>query len=231
MGKDIIIACDFQDKMTAIEFLKKFHDANIKPFIKIGMELFYYEGPIIIDSLKKYASHIFLDLKLCDIPNTIKRTLKNISKLDIDMITIHSFGGYEMIAAAAEALSGTKINLLVVTILTSISQDILTNHFCIDKNIDDMAWHFSKIAKENGADGVICSCSAVKKIREVCGNNFLLVTPGIRFADSTKDDHRRAATPEFAKEIGSDYIVAGRLIKNAIDPVKEYLNIKKIFVD
>ena len=223
MGKDVIIACDFDSKEKTIAFLDKF--TNQKPFVKIGMELFYAEGPSIIQEIKKRGHKVFLDLKLHDIPNTVKKSMAVLSRLDVDMCNLHAGGTIPMMEAAIEGLTredGTRPILIAVTQLTSTSQENMTRDLLIDTPIDEVVMHYAKNAKIAGLDGVVCSPLEAGKVHEVCGENFVTVTPGVRFADGEVGDQVRVTTPAKAKEIGSDYIVVGRPITAAADPVAAY---------
>ena len=232
MGKDVIVACDFASKGALIEFLDKF--TGRKPFVKIGMELFYAEGPDIVKVVKERGHKIFLDLKLCDIPNTVKKSMKVLSALDVDMTNLHAFGTKEMMKAAIEGLTredGTRPILIAVTQLTSTSEERMKNDLLIDAPLAEVVEHYAKCAAESGLDGVVCSPHEASRVKEVCGANFVTVTPGIRFADSVADDQVRIMTPEKAKNAGSDYIVVGRPITAADDPVAAYERCVREFVD
>ncbi len=232
MGKDVIVACDFASKDALVEFLDKF--SGRKPFVKIGMELFYAEGPEIVKAVKERGHKIFLDLKLCDIPNTVKKSMKVLSSLDVDMTNLHAFGTKEMMKAAIEGLTredGTRPILIAVTQLTSTSEERMKNDLLIDAPLAEVVEHYAKCAAESGLDGVVCSPHEASRVKEVCGKNFVTVTPGIRFADSAADDQVRIMTPEKAKSVGSDYIVVGRPITAADDPVAAYERCVREFVD
>ena len=223
MSKDVIIACDFSSKEEVMNFLDKFQEE--KPFLKIGMELFYAEGPEIVKEIKKRGHKIFLDLKLHDIPNTVKKSMAVLSRLDVDMCNLHAGGTIPMMEAAIEGLTredGTRPILIAVTRLTSTSQENMTRDLLIDAPIDEVVMHYAKNAKLAGLDGVVCSPLEAGKVHEVCGENFVTVTPGVRFADGEVGDQVRVTTPAKAKEIGSDYIVVGRPITAAADPVAAY---------
>ncbi len=225
MGKDVIVACDFSSKAALVEFLDKFKNASRKPFVKIGMELFYAEGPAIVKEVKERGHKIFLDLKLCDIPNTVKKSMKVLSNLDVDMTNLHAFGTKEMMTAAIEGLTkedGTRPILIAVTQLTSTSEERMKNDLLINEPLAKVVEHYGKCAAESGLDGVVCSPHEAARVKEVCGKDFVTVTPGIRFADSAADDQVRIMTPEKAKLAGSDYIVVGRPITAAEDPVAAY---------
>lgn len=232
MGKDVIIACDFADKETALSFLDKFEGR--KPFVKIGMELFYAEGPQIVREIKARGHKIFLDLKLHDIPNTVKKSMAVLSRLDVDMTNLHAGGTIAMMEAAIEGLTrpdGTRPLLIAVTQLTSTSEERMKNDLLINESMDKVVMHYAHNAKLAGLDGVVCSPLEAGKVHEVCGSGFLTVTPGVRFADGDKGDQVRVMTPEQAKKIGSDYIVVGRPITAAADPVAAYERCINEFVD
>lgn len=232
MGKDVIIACDFADKETALSFLDKFEGR--KPFVKIGMELFYAEGPQIVREIKARGHKIFLDLKLHDIPNTVKKSMAVLSRLDVDMCNLHAAGTSRMMEAALEGLTrpdGTRPLLIAVTQLTSTDQEAMERDLLIKEPIDKVVMHYAETAKNAGLDGVVCSPLEAQKVHEVCGERFLTVTPGVRFADGDIGDQKRVMTPEQTKKIGSDYIVVGRPITAAPDPVAAYERCIKEFVD
>lgn len=223
MGKDVIIACDFSSKDEVMNFLDKFKDK--KPFVKIGMELFYAEGPQIVREIKARGHKIFLDLKLHDIPNTVKKSMAVLSRLDVDMCNLHASGTAPMMEAALEGLTradGTRPLLIAVTQLTSTSQERMREDLLIDEPIDKVVMHYARNAKDAGLDGVVCSPLEAKKVHDICGEDFFTVTPGVRFADGDIGDQVRVTTPAKAKEIGSDYIVVGRPITAAADPVAAY---------
>ena len=223
MGKDVIIACDFASKEDTLNFLDKF--TGKKPFVKIGMELFYAEGPSIVRELKNRGHKIFLDLKLHDIPNTVKKSMAVLSRLDVDMTNLHAAGTISMMEAALEGLTrpdGTRPLLIAVTQLTSTDQERLENDLLIREPIDKVVMHYADNAAKAGLDGVVCSPLEAEKVHGICGKGFLTVTPGVRFADGDKGDQRRVMTPAEAKKIGSDYIVVGRPITAAPDPVAAY---------
>ncbi len=223
MGKDVIVACDFAGKKEVFEFLDKFTD--VKPFVKIGMELFYAEGPEIVREIKKRGHKIFLDLKLHDIPNTVKKSMAVLSRLDVDMTNLHASGTVAMMEAALEGLTrpdGTRPILIAVTQLTSTSEEKMKNDLLINEPIDKVVMHYASNAKLAGLDGVVCSPLEAEKVHNTCGKEFLTVTPGVRFADGDKGDQVRVMTPADAKAIGSDYIVVGRPITAAADPVAAY---------
>ncbi len=232
MGKDVIIACDFDNAKDTLEFLDKFQDQ--KPYIKIGMELFFSETPEIVREIKRRGHKIFLDLKLHDIPNTVKKAMAALSKLDIDMVNVHCAGTTAMMKAALEGLireDGTRPILIAVTQLTSTDQEAMERDLLIHGDIKDVVMHYAKTAKNAGLDGVVCSPAEAEKVHEECGADFLTVTPGIRFADSAADDQKRVMTPQQAREIGADYIVVGRPITQAADPVAVYERCVREFVD
>lgn len=223
MGRDVIIACDFSSKDEVMNFLDKFKGK--KPFVKIGMELFYAEGPQIVREIKNRGHKIFLDLKLHDIPNTVKKSMAVLSRLDVDMCNLHAAGTSAMMEAAIEGLTredGTRPLLIAVTQLTSTSQERMESDLLIKEPIDKVVMHYALCAKNSGLDGVVCSPLEAKKVHETCGETFFTVTPGVRFADGDIGDQVRVMTPAQAKEIGSDYIVVGRPITAAADPVAAY---------
>ena len=223
MGKDVIIACDFPSKEATLEFLAKFTEE--KPYVKIGMELFYGAGPEIVREIKKMGHKIFLDLKLHDIPNTVKKAMSVLSHLDVDMCNLHASGTVAMMEAAIEGLTrpdGTRPLLIAVTQLTSTSQEAMENDLLIKENIADVVMHYASNAKKAGLDGGVCSPLEAGVVHEKCGSDFITVTPGVRFADGDVGDQVRVTTPAKAKEIGSDYIVVGRPITAAEDPVAAY---------
>ncbi len=232
MGKDVIVACDFASAQQTFEFLDKF--TGKKPFVKIGMELYYAEGPSIVRELKKRGHKIFLDLKLHDIPNTVKKSMAVLSNLDVDICNLHAGGTIAMMEAALEGLTrpdGTRPLLIAVTQLTSTSQESMETDLLIKEPIDEVVMHYARNAKKAGLDGVVCSPLEAGKVHEACGDEFLTVTPGVRFADGDKGDQKRVMTPAQAKEIGSDYIVVGRPITAAADPVAAYERCVREFVD
>lgn len=232
MGKDVIIACDFSSAEQTFAFLDKF--TGKKPFVKIGMELFYAEGPSIVRELKARGHKIFLDLKLHDIPNTVKKAMSVLSHLDVDMCNLHAAGTVRMMEAAIEGLTradGTRPLLIAVTQLTSTDQESMENDLLIKESIDKVVMHYAANAKKAGLDGVVCSPLEAGKVHEHCGSEFLTVTPGVRFADGDIGDQKRVMTPAEAKKIGSDYIVVGRPITAADDPVAAYERCVAEFVD
>ena len=231
MGRDVIIACDFASKEDTLRFLSQFTEE--KPFVKIGMELFYAEGPAIVRELKARGHRIFLDLKLHDIPNTVKKAMAVLSGLDVDICNLHASGTIAMMEAALEGLTrpdGTRPLLIAVTQLTSTDQTRMENDLLIHAPIDEVVLHYAKNAKAAGLDGVVCSPLEARKVHDACGESFLTVTPGVRFADGDVGDQKRVTTPAKAKEIGSDYIVVGRPITAAPDPVAAYRRCMKEFV-
>ncbi len=223
MGKDVIIACDFASKEALFDFLDLFKEE--KPFLKVGMELFYAEGPEIVREIKRRGHKIFLDLKLHDIPNTVKKSMNVLSRLDVDMTNLHAAGTVSMMEAALEGLTrpdGTRPLLIAVTQLTSTDQQRMENDLLIHEPIDKVVMHYAANAKKAGLDGVVCSPLEAQKVHDTCGEKFLTVTPGVRFADGDVGDQKRVMTPAEAKKIGSDYIVVGRPITAADDPVAAY---------
>ena len=232
MGKDVIVACDFSSAEKTYEFLELFTER--KPFVKIGMELFYAEGPQIVKEIKKRGHKIFLDLKLHDIPNTVKKSMAVLSSLDVDICNLHAGGTIRMMEAALEGLTredGTRPLLIAVTQLTSTDQEAMENDLLIREPIDKVVMHYANNAKQAGLDGVVCSPLEAEKVHSICGKDFLTVTPGVRFADGDIGDQKRVMTPAQAKEIGSDYIVVGRPITAAEDPVEAYNRCVAEFVD
>ena len=223
MGKDVIIACDFDSAEKTFAFLDKFTDT--KPFVKIGMELYYAEGPEIVREIKRRGHKIFLDLKLHDIPNTVNKAMAVLSRLDVDMTNLHAAGTKRMMEAAIEGLTrpdGTRPILIAVTQLTSTDQESMENDLLIKEPIDKVVMHYASCAKEAGLDGVVCSPLEAGKVHDRCGSDFVTVTPGVRFADGDIGDQKRVMTPAEANRIGSDYIVVGRPITAAADPVAAY---------
>ncbi len=232
MGKDVIVACDFSTKQAVMDFLDKFKEE--KPFVKIGMELYYAEGPEIVREIKRRGHKIFLDLKLHDIPNTVKKSMAVLSRLDVDMTNLHAAGTIAMMEEAIVGLTredGTRPMLIAVTQLTSTSEERMKNELLIDAPIDKTVMHYASNAKKAGLDGVVCSPLEAGKVHDTCGRDFVTVTPGVRFADGEVGDQVRVMTPEQAKKIGSDYIVVGRPITAAEDPVAAYRRCVKEFVD
>lgn len=223
MGKDVIIACDFNSGSETLAFLENFGEK--RPYVKIGMELYYAEGPAIVKALKDRGHKVFLDLKLHDIPNTVKKAMKVLSNMDIDMCNLHAAGTAKMMEAALEGLTredGTRPLLIAVTQLTSTTQERMEADMLIDEPMEKVVSHYASNAKKSGLDGVVCSPLESGKVHEVCGEGFLTVTPGVRFADDDKGDQARVTTPAKAKELGSDYIVVGRSIIAAADPKAAY---------
>lgn len=223
MGKDVIIALDLDSRGKALAFLDRF--SGEKPFVKIGMELYFAEGPAIVREIKARGHKIFLDLKLHDIPNTVKRSMARLSDLNVDMLNLHAAGGRAMMEAAMEGLvrpDGTRPLLIAVTQLTSISQERMESELLIEKPLEQVVMHYAKNAAEAGLDGVVCSPLESGTVHGTCGQGFLTVTPGVRFADGPVGDQARVTTPARARELGSDYIVVGRPIVQAADPVAAY---------
>lgn len=232
MGKAVIIACDFKDKEETLNFLNKFEDEKL--YLKIGMELFYSEGPEIVREIKKRGHKIFLDLKLHDIPNTVEKAMKSLAKLDVDMTNVHASGTIKMMEAGLRGLTkedGTRPNLIAVTQLTSTSQEVMEQDLLIKENIEDVVMHYAENSKKAGLDGVVCSPLEVQAVKKKCGKEFLTITPGIRFSEDSKDDQSRITTPAKAKELGSDYIVVGRSITKAENPQEAYRKCVEDFCD
>ena len=233
MAKDVIIACDFASAAETLAFLDRFPEGE-KPFVKIGMELFYAAGPEIVREIKRRGHRIFLDLKLHDIPNTVRKTMRVLSALDVDMTNVHAAGTIEMMRAALEGLTrpdGTRPLLIAVTQLTSTSEERMQKELLIGATINDTIVHYAQNACEAGLDGVVCSPLEAGMVKKACGETFMTVTPGIRFADAAADDQVRITTPARAREIGSDYIVVGRPITAAEDPVAAWRRCKKDFLN
>ena len=231
MPKDVIVACDFSSKEEVLDFLEKFEEE--KPFVKIGMELFYAEGPEIVREIKRRGHKIFLDLKLHDIPNTVKKAMKVLSGLDVDMCNVHAGGTVAMMEAALEGLTrpdGTRPLLIAVTQLTSTSQETMEEDLLIKEDINDVIIHYAKNAAKAGLDGVVCSPLESEIVHKNCGKDFVTVTPGVRFAEGDSQDQSRVTTPSKANELGSDYIVVGRPITQAEDPVSSYRRCMKEFL-
>ncbi len=223
MAKDVIIALDFDGRQAALEFLSKFGEE--KPFVKIGMELFYATGAEFLKEIKAMGHKIFLDLKLHDIPNTVKKSMRVLSSLGADMVNLHAGGGSAMMKAAVEGLTredGSRPILIAVTMLTSTDQNMMTNELLIDRTVEEVVADYARNAALSGLDGVVCSPLEANKVHEVCGENFVTVTPGVRLAGDAVGDQKRVTTPAKARELGSDYIVVGRSITAAADPVKAY---------
>ncbi len=232
MGKDVIIACDFDSAEKTFAFLDKF--TGKKPFVKIGMELYYAEGPSIVREIKRRGHKIFLDLKLHDIPNTVKKSMAVLSRLDVDMTNLHASGTGRMMEAGIEGLTredGTRPILIAVTQLTSTDEETMKRDLLINEPIAEVVMHYASVAKAAGLDGVVCSPLEAGKVHERCGKNFVTVTPGVRFADGDVGDQKRVMTPAEAKKIGSDYIVVGRPITAAEDPVAAYERCCREFID
>ncbi|MBQ6146667.1 MAG: orotidine-5'-phosphate decarboxylase [Clostridia bacterium] len=232
MGKDVIVACDFATAEQTYGFLDRF--TGKKPFVKIGMELFYAEGPAIVRAIKDRGHRIFLDLKLHDIPNTVKKAMAVLSRLDVDICNLHAAGGLDMMRAALEGLTrpdGTRPLLIAVTQLTSIDQRRMEEELLIHRPLEEVVMTYAANARVAGLDGVVCSPLEAGKVHETCGSRFLTVTPGIRFAEGASGDQQRVTTPERAKALGSDYIVVGRPITGAADPVAAYLKCMTEFTD
>lgn len=230
MAKDVIIACDFPDKASTLQFLSQYTD--VKPFVKIGMELFYGEGPDIVREIKANGHQVFLDLKLHDIPNTVHRAMKNLAKLNIDMTNLHAAGGSKMMQGALEGLeegaAGQRPILIAVTQLTSTSQEIMENELLIQGKIQDVVASYASTAQKAGLDGIVCSPLETTFTKQRCGSSFITVTPGIRYPDGEMGDQSRVTSPSDAAKLGSDYIVVGRPITAAADPVSAY---KKVVAD
>lgn len=232
MGKAVIIACDFKDKEETLNFLNKFEDEKL--YLKIGMELFYSEGPEIVREIKKRGHKIFLDLKLHDIPNTVEKAMKSLANLDVDMTNVHASGTIKMMEAGLKGLTkedGTRPLLIAVTQLTSTSQEVMEQDLLIKENIEDVVMHYAENSKKAGLDGVVCSPLEVQAVKRKCGKEFLTITPGIRFSEDSKDDQSRITTPAKAKELGSDYIVVGRSITKAESPREAYRKCVEDFCD
>ena len=243
MGKAVIIACDFKDKEETLNFLNKFE--NEKLYLKIGMELFYSEGPEIVKEIKKRGHKIFLDLKLHDIPNTVEKAMKSLANLNVDMTNVHASGTIKMMEAGLRGLTkedGTRPLLIAVTQLTSTSQEVMEQDLLIKENIEDVVMHYAENSKKAGLDGVVCSPLEVQAVKRKCGKDFLTITPGIRFSTDSKDegirfstdskdDQSRITTPAKAKELGSDYIVVGRTITKAENPQEAYRKCVEDFCD
>lgn len=233
MAKDVIIACDFSSARQTFDFLDKFEGTR-KPFVKIGMELYYAEGPQIVREIKRRGHPVFLDLKLHDIPNTVRKSMKVLSSLDIDMTNVHAAGTIEMMQAAIEGLTrpdGTRPLLIAVTQLTSTSQERMQQELLIGAGINETIVKYADNARRAGLDGVVCSPLEAGMVKEACGKDFVTVTPGVRFADAAADDQVRITTPAKARQIGSDYIVVGRPITAAEDPVAAYNRCLKEFLN
>ena len=231
MAKDVIVACDFPGADETLAFLDRFQTE--KPFVKIGMELFYAEGPQIVRKIKARGHRVFLDLKLHDIPNTVKKAMRSLSALDVDIVNLHAAGTRAMMTAALEGLTrpdGTRPLLIAVTQLTSTDQQALRDELLIDRPMDEVVMAYAKNASDAGLDGVVCSPLEAGKVHALCGGGFLTVTPGVRFAGGERGDQKRVTTPAQARELGSDYIVVGRPITQADDPVAAYRQCVKEFL-
>lgn len=228
---DVIIACDFENAEQLYDFLDLFKEE--KPYLKIGMELFYAEGPSIVKEVKRRGHKVFLDLKLCDIPNTVYKAMKNIAKLEVDMTNVHAFGTVEMMKAAKQGLIDGSVNktplLIAVTQLTSTSQKQMNEELWITRSLEEVVQHYAKLTEDASLDGVVCSALEVKAIYDCCNSKFITVTPGIRPAASDVQDQKRVVTPRDAKRLGSTYIVVGRPITNAKNPVESYREMMKEF--
>lgn len=234
LTRDVIIACDFASAEATFAFLDKFEQEPRKPFLKIGMELYYAEGPSIVQEIKARGHKIFLDLKLHDIPNTVKKAMRVLRDLDVDMTNLHAAGTIDMMKAAAEGLTradGTRPILIAVTQLTSTSEERMQHELLINASINDTIVKYAQNTKAAGLDGVVCSPLEAGMVKRACGSGFLTVTPGVRFADGDIGDQVRVTTPEKAKELGSDYIVVGRPVTQAEDPVAAYRRCVREFVD
>ncbi len=232
MNREVIVACDFPSREKTLAFLDKFTEE--KPFVKIGMELFYAEGPQIVREIKARGHKIFLDLKLCDIPNTVKSAMAVLSRLDVDMVNLHAFGTTEMMKAALEGLTrpdGSRPLLIAVTQLTSVSQESMERDQLVKEPLTEVVMHYAHCAAQAGLDGVVCSPLEAGAVHERCGKSFLTVTPGVRFAGGETGDQVRVTTPAKAGELGSDFIVMGRPITGAEDPVEAYRRAMKEFTN
>lgn len=233
MAKDVIIALDFAGAGQALAFLDRFDGCSRKPFVKIGMELFYAAGSEMVKEIKRRGHKIFLDLKLHDIPNTVKKAMAVLSGLDVDMCNLHAGGGSVMMKAALEGLTradGTRPLLIAVTQLTSTSEQLMRDELLIERPIDETVMSYAENAARSGLDGVVCSPLEAGKVHGICGQSFLTVTPGIRFDDASKGDQVRVTTPALARELGSDYIVVGRPVTAADNPVAAYARCVKDFL-
>ena len=228
--REVLIACDFSSKEATLAFLDQFKD--VKPFVKIGMELYYAEGPSIVKEIKERGHKIFLDLKLHDIPNTVYKAMKNVAALGVDMTNVHAAGTIEMMKAAKKAIDEVNPNtkLIAVTQLTSTSEEMMQKELWIDHPINDTIQHYALNTQQAGLDGVVCSPLEAKLVKDVCNEDFITVTPGIRFDDASKGDQKRVTTPAMAREIGSSYIVVGRPITASDDPVAAYNRCVREFV-
>ena len=232
MAKDVIIACDFSSAEECFRFLDRFSEE--KPFVKIGMELYYAEGPAIVREIKRRGHKIFLDLKLHDIPNTVRKAMTVLSRLDADIVNLHAAGGSNMMKAAIEGLrrpDGSRPLLIAVTQLTSTDQQLMESELLIEKRLEDVVIAYAQNAAASGLDGVVCSPLEAGRVHEACGTGFLAVTPGVRFAEGDTGDQKRVTTPQKARELGADYIVVGRPITQADDPVAAYRKCVKEFLE
>lgn len=232
MAKDVIIACDFSSAEECFRFLDRFSEE--KPFVKIGMELYYAEGPAIVREIKRRGHKIFLDLKLHDIPNTVRKAMAVLSRLDADIVNLHAAGGSNMMKAAIEGLTrpdGSRPLLIAVTQLTSTDQQLMESELLIEKRLEDVVIAYAQNAAASGLDGVVCSPLESGRVHEACGTGFLTVTPGVRFAEGDTGDQKRVTTPQKARELGADYIVVGRPITQADDPVAAYRKCVKEFLE
>ena len=232
MAKDVIIACDFSSAEECFRFLDRFSEE--KPFVKIGMELYYAEGPAVVREIKRRGHKIFLDLKLHDIPNTVRKAMSVLSRLDADIVNLHAAGGSNMMKAAIEGLTrddGSRPLLIAVTQLTSTDQQLMESELLIEKPLDEVVIAYAQNAAVSGLDGVVCSPLEAGRVHEACGANFLTVTPGVRFAEGDTGDQKRVTTPRKARELGADYIVVGRPITQADDPVAAYRKCVKEFLE
>ena len=232
MAKDVIVACDFSSAEDCFRFLDRFSEE--KPFVKIGMELYYAEGPAIVREIKRRGHKIFLDLKLHDIPNTVRKAMAVLSHLDADIVNLHAAGGSNMMKAAIEGLTrpdGSRPLLIAVTQLTSTDQSIMESELLIEKPLEDVVIAYAQNAASSGLDGVVCSPLEAGRVHDACGAGFLTVTPGVRFADSSAGDQKRVTTPRKARELGADYIVVGRPITQADDPTAAYRKCVKEFLE
>lgn len=232
MKRDVIIACDFPNKQQTLDFLAKFSEK--KPYVKIGMELFYGEGPDIVREIKELGHAVFLDLKLHDIPNTVHRAMKNLARLGVDMTNLHASGGSVMMKAALEGLAEgaqqERAMLIAVTQLTSTNQQMMNNELLIPGKVEDVVASYAQTAKESGLDGIVCSPLEAGLVKKRCGSGFYTITPGIRYPDGQTGDQQRVTTPADAAAIGSDYIVVGRPITGAEDPVTAYQKVMADFI-
>ena len=232
MAKDVIIACDFSSAEECFRFLDRFSEE--KPFVKIGMELYYAEGPAVVREIKRRGHKIFLDLKLHDIPNTVRKAMGVLSRLDADIVNLHAAGGSNMMKAAIEGLTrddGSRPLLIAVTQLTSTDQHLMETELLIERQLEDVVITYAQNAAVSGLDGVVCSPLEAGRVHEACGADFLTVTPGVRFAESDTGDQKRVTTPRKARELGADYIVVGRPITQADDPVAAYRKCVKEFLE